>query len=187
MSGDENNDFYKNLLIGRIGEQILESIFAEAGAPLARFGIEANFPTLQYGLQRKMTGCEEKGTNLFLRRMPDYAFDSKGAPLLIEVKTSASRQYKTLSVEDYKAYEAWGSLIFIIYLGEDAPGIYVVRDWGKNHGGGYYAAAQSEKYGQSQSVAIYEDDRFKDLITKDLVDRHIGYFWEIVTTLNNDS
>ena len=96
----ENNDFYKNLLKGKIAEQIIECLFLEAGIQIFKFGYENYFPEI-LRQNNKLKG--EVATHI--KQQSDFIFiDNENTLHYLEVKYRKNCFLNDEQIEKYPEF-----------------------------------------------------------------------------------
>ncbi len=122
--------FERDLLLGRIGEHVVERVLSRS-----------NFQVIPYGYERVALSAIDvlkfarSEIAIRIRSAPDFlVLNSAGEPFLIQVKTTISRRrYLTLSDSSHPEKQHWPQAIFfLVNLSQEQRGIYAVERWGKN-------------------------------------------------------
>jgi len=127
------SNFERNLLLGRIGEHIVERILVKAGLRVVPFGYERIASAV---VDRVKTDRSETG--LRIRSTPDFlVVNEKNESVLVQVKTTLDGgRYYTLSDNNYPEKSHWPQAVFFIVNLHPAHNcVYAVERWGKKGSG----------------------------------------------------
>ena len=119
-----NINFEKNLLIGRLGEHIVQRIFVNSGFSVSRYGYEHTAPELMEKIKNTKSPAAK-----FVRSAPDFLVVAPNdITNLIQVKTSVNRGKPFGKIKAGHEMYYWPEALYIyVLLDSIAPGVYVIK------------------------------------------------------------